>query len=126
VPAATESPRSTTATQAVEPPQQATVTPIAPGEKTPKAARKAAAKARKAAAKVENPPCCPATFPVRDSQGNNWNFRLDSPEDADCLLTHYRQPPTDPTARRDLAWKILKSSELDCRDLVTAWTWCQQ
>jgi hypothetical protein len=126
VPAVIELLWSITATQAVKPPQQATVTPIAPGEKTPKAARKAAAKARKAAAKGEKPPCCPATFPVRDRQGNEWDFRLDSPEDTDCLLTNYRQPPTDPIARRDLAWEVLKSSELDCRDLVTAWTWCQQ
>ena len=126
VPAVIELLWSITATQAVKPPQQATVTPIAPGEKTPKAARKAAAKARKAAAKVENPPCCPVTFPVRDPQGKNWNFRLDSPEDADCLLTHYCRPPMDPIARRDLAWKILKSSELDCRDLVATWPWCQQ
>ena len=120
LPAATESPQSTTATLSAP---GTSVTPIGPGEKTPKAALKAAAKARRAVAKVENPPCCPVTFPVRDSQGKNWDFCLDNEWEVDRLLKHHRRPPTAAIARRDLAWKVLKSSEQDCRNLVEQWTW---
>lgn len=94
-------------------------------EDTSKAARKVASKARKAAAALEDIQNCPKEFTVRDSRGKEIRFSLDSPWHVNRLLADRRRAPQDPIARRNLAWKILRSSDAESRNLVEQWTWTQ-
>jgi hypothetical protein len=84
-----------------------------------------ASKTRKAAAALEDAQNCPKYLTVRDSRGKGIIFHLGSHHDIDRLLADRQGAPKDPTARRSLAWNILKSSDPESRKLVEYWTWAK-
>ena len=132
VPGPTEPTKSTTNCRAAAPTSSKTtpgnaagVAEVPHGENTSKAARKVASKIRKAAAALEDAQNCPKYLTVRDSRGKGIIFHLGSHHDIDCLLADRQGSPKDPTARRSLAWNILKSSDPESRKLVEYWTWAK-
>ena len=68
---------------------------------------------------------CATSFTVQDNHGQNLDFCLDSPHNVDYLLANSPDAPKDWTARHDLAWTMLKGSNVESRIAVNMWTYTQ-